>query len=186
MVQQSIFNMGLFIIETSRSHSDTPRSVRILWTSDQPDADTSIWQYTTLTRDIRDPSGIRNRNLSKWWPAEPHLRPCGHWDWRSVLYDLQIKSYMNFLPTKLTDHSMKLSQFRKLMMAHLVISFPNIYSTNPFPWIYFNLIFSLICTICQRCCWWTGVTNVFGTLDFLRHSSSSLGPVANATDVLQP
>jgi len=48
-------------------------------------------------------------------------------------YDLQIKSYMNFLPTKLTDHSMKLSQFRKLMVAHLVISFSNIYSTNPFP-----------------------------------------------------
>ena len=47
--------------------------------------------------------------------------------------DLRIKSYVNFLPTKLTDHSMELSQFRKLMVAHLVISFANIYSINPFP-----------------------------------------------------
>jgi hypothetical protein len=31
--------------------SDTPHSVRLLWTSDQPDAQTSTWQHTTLTRD---------------------------------------------------------------------------------------------------------------------------------------
>jgi len=29
---------GLLIIDTSRSHSDTPRLVGLLWTSDQPDA----------------------------------------------------------------------------------------------------------------------------------------------------
>jgi hypothetical protein len=32
---------GLLIIEASRSHSDTPHSVGLLWTSDQPDAETS-------------------------------------------------------------------------------------------------------------------------------------------------
>jgi len=32
-----------------RSHSDTPNSVRLLWTSDRPVAVTSTWQHTTLT-----------------------------------------------------------------------------------------------------------------------------------------
>jgi hypothetical protein len=31
----------LHIIEASRSHSDTPRSVGLLWTSGQPDTETS-------------------------------------------------------------------------------------------------------------------------------------------------
>jgi len=43
--------LGLLIIEASRSHSDTPQSVRILWTSDHPVAETSPWQHTTFTRD---------------------------------------------------------------------------------------------------------------------------------------
>ena len=30
---------------------DTPRSVGLLWTSDRPDAETSTWQHTALTRD---------------------------------------------------------------------------------------------------------------------------------------
>jgi hypothetical protein len=40
------------IIEGSRSHSDTPHSVGLLWTSDQPEAETSTGQHTTLTTDI--------------------------------------------------------------------------------------------------------------------------------------
>jgi hypothetical protein len=32
---------GLLTVEASRSHSDTPHSVGLLWTSDQPDAETS-------------------------------------------------------------------------------------------------------------------------------------------------
>jgi len=31
---------GFLIIEASRSHSDTPHSVGLLWTSDQPDTKT--------------------------------------------------------------------------------------------------------------------------------------------------
>jgi hypothetical protein len=42
---------GLLNIEASRSHSATPHSVILLWTSDLSDADTSTWQHTTLTRD---------------------------------------------------------------------------------------------------------------------------------------
>jgi hypothetical protein len=39
------------IIKASRSYSDTPHSVGLLWTSDQPVAETSTWQHTILTRD---------------------------------------------------------------------------------------------------------------------------------------
>ena len=39
MTQQ--FPVRLLIIEVSRSHSDTPHSVGLLWTSDQPVAETS-------------------------------------------------------------------------------------------------------------------------------------------------
>jgi len=49
------------IVEASRSHSDTPQSVGILWVSDQPDTETSTSHYTTLTRD-------------------KHPCPCPRWD----------------------------------------------------------------------------------------------------------
>jgi hypothetical protein len=61
MAQQPLVGQGLPRIEPSWSHSHTPHSVRLLWTSDQPDAEISTWQHTTLTRDL---NRIRNRNLS--------------------------------------------------------------------------------------------------------------------------
>ena len=42
---------GLLIVEALRSNSDTPHAVWLLWTEDQPDAETSTWQHTTLTTD---------------------------------------------------------------------------------------------------------------------------------------
>jgi hypothetical protein len=54
MAQHPLMGQGL-IIEVSRSHSDTPHSVGLLWTSDQLDAETS------LTRD-RHPSPVRDSN----------------------------------------------------------------------------------------------------------------------------
>jgi hypothetical protein len=55
---------------------------------------------------------------------------------------------------------MKRCQFRKLMVTHLVVRFPNMTQLNHF--LEYNLIlcFSFICIICQRCWWWFGVTNV--------------------------
>ena len=35
----------------SLSHSDTSQSVGLLWTSEQPEAETTTWQQTTITRD---------------------------------------------------------------------------------------------------------------------------------------
>jgi len=42
---------GLLIHEFSRSHSEALHSVGLLWTSDQPVAETSTWQHTTLKTD---------------------------------------------------------------------------------------------------------------------------------------
>ena len=39
----------------SRPNSEAPQSVELLWTSDQPDAQTSTWQHITLTTDIHVP-----------------------------------------------------------------------------------------------------------------------------------
>jgi len=67
---------GLLIIEDSLSHSDTPHSVGLLWTSDQPDAETSTLQHIKITRNRHPcPSGIRTNNPSKRAAADPRLRP---------------------------------------------------------------------------------------------------------------
>jgi len=39
MVQQPLLGQGLLFIKDSRSHSDTPHSIVLLWTRDQPDAE---------------------------------------------------------------------------------------------------------------------------------------------------
>jgi hypothetical protein len=67
--------------QDSRSPSNTPHSVGLLWTNDKSDAENSTWQNTTLTRDrLLCPGGIQNRNLSKQPAADPLPRPRGHWD----------------------------------------------------------------------------------------------------------
>ena len=49
--QQPPVGQGLLIVQASWSHSDTSYSVGLLWTSDQPNAETSTWQHTALTTD---------------------------------------------------------------------------------------------------------------------------------------
>ena len=41
MAQHTVVGQCLFIIDASRSHTDTPHCVGLLWTSDQPDAESS-------------------------------------------------------------------------------------------------------------------------------------------------
>jgi len=60
--------------------NDAPQSVGLLWTSDQPLAESSTWQHATLTTDIHAPRGIRTHNLSKRAAKDLHLRARGHWD----------------------------------------------------------------------------------------------------------
>jgi hypothetical protein len=61
MAQQPPVGQGLLTVEASRSHSGTPHSVGLLWTSDQPHAETPTWQHTALTRD-RHPCPRRDSN----------------------------------------------------------------------------------------------------------------------------
>ena len=49
MAQQPL--VDLLIIEGSQSYPDTQHLVGLLWTSDQPDAETSTWQHTALKAD---------------------------------------------------------------------------------------------------------------------------------------
>jgi len=49
----ALVGQGHIIIEDSWSHSDSPQSVGLLWTSYQLEAETSTRQHTTFTRDRR-------------------------------------------------------------------------------------------------------------------------------------
>jgi hypothetical protein len=55
MAQEPLMEQRLLIIEASRLYSDIPHSVGLLWTSDQPVAETSAWQNATLKRDKHSP-----------------------------------------------------------------------------------------------------------------------------------
>jgi hypothetical protein len=56
--------------------TDTPYSAGFLWTSDQPNAETS----DNTQHSHPCPTWIRTRNPSKQAATDPHLRPRGHWD----------------------------------------------------------------------------------------------------------
>jgi hypothetical protein len=66
---------SLLIVEESWSHSDTQQSVKLLWTSDQPDAETSTWQHRTLTK---------NKNPCHWQDLNPPI-PAIEWSQTHVL-----------------------------------------------------------------------------------------------------
>ena len=70
MAQQPLAGQGLLIMKDSLSYSDTPHSVGLLWTSDQPDAETSTWQHTTLTIDRHScpPAGFQTAIIAGEWP----------------------------------------------------------------------------------------------------------------------
>ena len=82
MAKQSSIDQGL-IIRASRSHSDTPHSVRIFWSNDWPVAGTSTWQHTTLTRN-RHPYLRRDSNPYSQQASDRRstLRPRDRWNRR--------------------------------------------------------------------------------------------------------
>jgi hypothetical protein len=55
LARQSPVCHGILIIEVSRSHSDTPHSVGLLWTNDQPGEEISTRQHS-FTTDINTPA----------------------------------------------------------------------------------------------------------------------------------
>jgi len=82
MVQQPLSGQGLLLIEASLSHSDTPHSVGLLWTSDHPDAETSRADNTQHSQetDIHALGGIRTHNPGNRASADPRVRLRGHRD----------------------------------------------------------------------------------------------------------
>ena len=71
----------LLIIVVSLSYSETPQSVGLVWTSDQPDAETFTLQNTHWQEtDSHEPGGIRTLNPSKQAATDPPIRRRGHWD----------------------------------------------------------------------------------------------------------
>jgi hypothetical protein len=76
MINDIFVSVGqaLHIINVSRSQSDTPHSVGLLWTCDQPQAETWQSQQSQET-DIHAPSaGFETKNSGKLLTAEPRLR----------------------------------------------------------------------------------------------------------------
>jgi hypothetical protein len=75
MVQQRVVGQGLLIIEATPSHSDTPHSVGLLCTSDQPHTETSIStrRHTTLAID-KDPCPRRYAVGLHWVPGHAGVR----------------------------------------------------------------------------------------------------------------
>jgi hypothetical protein len=61
MVQQTLMDQGLLIIEASWSHLDTQCLAGLCWTSDEPNTETHAWEHKTFTRD-RYPCPWRDLN----------------------------------------------------------------------------------------------------------------------------
>jgi len=58
MTHQPPVNQGLVIVEASRSHSDTPHSVGLLWTSDQPSQRPLLTTHATHNRQTSMPAAV--------------------------------------------------------------------------------------------------------------------------------
>ena len=82
MGQQPLVGQGLLIVEASRSYSDTPHPLGLLWTSDQHVAENFLPYNTQHSQetDIHAPGGIRTRNPNTTADAEPCLRPRAYLD----------------------------------------------------------------------------------------------------------
>ena len=70
MALQPPVDQDLPIIQASLSHSDTPQSVGLRWTNDQPNAETT--HNTQQETDIQATRGIRTCNSSKRVAAKTH------------------------------------------------------------------------------------------------------------------
>jgi len=67
VARQTYSGLGRLTIEVSRSHSDTPYWVGLLWTSDRSVTEASTWKLTTLKRHsyLRRDSNPQSQQASK-------------------------------------------------------------------------------------------------------------------------
>jgi hypothetical protein len=76
LTEQLYSGLRRIIVEVSRSHTDTLRSVEFLWTRDRPVAETSTWQQTTLTTDRHQcPRWYSNPQSQQASDTGPRFRP---------------------------------------------------------------------------------------------------------------
>ena len=82
---------ALLTIAASRSHSDTPHSVGLLWTWDQPQSK-HLHDNTQHSQepDIHASDGIRTHSLGKRAAAGPRLKPRGHWNRINEFHNLYL------------------------------------------------------------------------------------------------
>jgi len=113
MAQKPLVGQGVLVFEASRSHSDTPQSVGLLWTSDQPDADTSTWQHTTITWHkhpcLQQDSYPHSQQTSHRRPKPETVRPLGSTVHRSV--SMKYSSMSLYQRIQNTDYSVSLCFF---------------------------------------------------------------------------
>jgi len=88
MAQNSLVGHDLFIAKTSRSCSDKPHAVRILWTSDLLDA---------VTVDVYASGRIQTHNPNKRAAAVSPFRLRGHWDRPTLLLTVRILKPLEIL-----------------------------------------------------------------------------------------
>ena len=82
MTQERVLGQALLFIEASRSHSEKPHLLGLLWTINQPGA------YTHNIHNRRasmPPSGFET-TISRRTAADPNLRLRGHWNRQSEIY----------------------------------------------------------------------------------------------------
>ena len=97
MTQPPVVVRGLLIIEDSRSHSDTPHSVGLLWASNRPDAEISTWQHTTLTTDSH-PCPRQDSNPQSQQASDRRPTPRTAWSPKSALFP----PYLSLIPLSLS------------------------------------------------------------------------------------
>jgi hypothetical protein len=97
-----LLGQGVLIVEALQSHSDTPYPVGHLWTGDHAIAETSTWQYTTLTKD-------RHPFPSPQWGLNPQSKQAnGHrptpqtmWSLVSALFIIWRHAFKMPLPSEM-------------------------------------------------------------------------------------
>ena len=96
--------LSLFNAEVWRSHSDTPHSVGLLWTSNQPDTETSTHnRQHPQEADILAPGGFRSRNPGKRAIANAGIRPRGHRDRQKFRISISIYCHRRCTATTLCE-----------------------------------------------------------------------------------
>jgi len=144
--QQPLLDLGLLIIAASRRQ--TPHSVGLIWTSDQPDTETSTWRHTTDRQTAMLPGRIRSRNPNKRAAADTRHSPRSHWDSQHGLTPRKILSSLVILRKRQTTKRGLSSQQQKYIFDRTL--------GKDFPTRKFRTSW-VRCATAHLIHWWTGM-----------------------------